>query len=486
MGVQIFGLNLFAVSGILIGVSSFVMALFVLTRGFKKLHILWSIFCFCVMVWGVGAYFIATTTDPEIADLLWRLTHIGVIFIPITFTHVVYEFLQLRNRILMVTLYALGFFFLLTNFVGDLFIADMRWVFDQFYYDSPPGPLYIPFTMMFFCLIALAHFKLYRAYGRAEGRQREQIKYFFFGMIVSFAGGSLSFLPVYGINFYPIFNLTAFLYTIIVGYAIVHLRLFGIRFLITRGLALIGILFSLYFIAWLLLFLSGIFSAQGITLSILVAGVFAAGMLYAGMLRNVLHRFVKLVIPQEGFDFSKPDDTLGLVPTTETFFLVAEDVAAEFRRDPRVADAVMYVYLESESRWIAFHDKKWPELFADHVIPAVLQRGRKVILRQELGNDRRGPRKKFSTGELAELRRALERRNVGAVLPLHYEKKKLHGFVMVSFRNPWTFLKAEDVWMLRRRAAKISYFLTLVLRDYDLRRRAAEVSRMWELSKRKK
>jgi len=44
MSVQMFGLNLFAISGLLIGVSSFVMALFVLTRGLKKLHILWSIF----------------------------------------------------------------------------------------------------------------------------------------------------------------------------------------------------------------------------------------------------------------------------------------------------------------------------------------------------------------------------------------------------------------------------------------------------------
>lgn len=483
---QVFGLNFFAISGILIGASSFAMAVFVLAHGLKRLHILWSIFCFMVMIWGVGAYFIATTTNPVIAEMLWRLTHIGVILIPITFTHVVYEFLQLRNRLLMISLYALGFFFLVTNFVGDLFIANMRWVFNQFYYDSPPGPLYIPFTMMFFGLIAFAHIKLYHAYRRAEGRQREQIKYFFFGMIVSFAAGSLSFLPVYGINIYPVFNLTAFLYTIILGFAIVHLRLFGIRFLITRGLAVIAILFSLYFVASLAVFLSGFLSAEGIALYIFIAALFAVGMLYASKWRDAVYRFVKRIIPQEGFDFAKSEDVVEIPTTTETFFQVAENVAESFCQDTRVADAVMYVHFEEENRWVAFHTKKWRKLFNDDIIPTCLAKANKIILRQEFGQHGKWSRKKFSKGEIVELRQALDRRHVGAVVPLYYERKKLCGFVLVSFRKTDVFLKTEDIWALRSSAAKVSSFLTLVLREQYVVRRLIKLSKEWELAKKKK
>ncbi|MDP2641446.1 MAG: ATP-binding protein [Candidatus Yanofskybacteria bacterium] len=239
-------MNLFAISGLLIGISSISMAVLMLIIGKQRFHHIWGLFCVSVSVWGFGAYQIATTQNIAEADMWWRITHIGVIFIPILFTHFVYEFLRRKQKPLIPILYVLGFLFLWANFFSDLFIANMRWVFNQFYYDSPPGILYIPFTALFLWLVFCTHFLLWKALKTASGLKKIQIQYFLIGMAVSFAGGSLSFLPVYRIDLYPVLNIFAFLYTPIVTYAILKNQLFGIRTIFTQ--LLVGLISVLLFV----------------------------------------------------------------------------------------------------------------------------------------------------------------------------------------------------------------------------------------------
>lgn len=240
-------MNIFALSGLLIGISSISMAALMLMIGKERLHHIWALFCVSVAVWGFGGYMIAITKDIAQADMWWRITHIGVIFIPVLFTHFVYEFLQKRAKPLIPILYALGFFFLWANlFTGKLFIANMRWVFNQFYYDSPPGILYIPFTALFFGLVFYTHFLLWKALKTTIGLKKLQVQYFLVAMGISFAGGSLSFLPVYEIDFYPVFNILAFMYTPIITYAILKKQLFDIRVVLTQFL--VGVIAILLFI----------------------------------------------------------------------------------------------------------------------------------------------------------------------------------------------------------------------------------------------
>jgi len=273
-------LNLFAISGILITFTSSLMVLLMFTRGRQRLHYLWGIFCVSVVFWGVGAFLVGITKDPSWADLWWRLTHIGVIFIPVLFFHFTYEFLQLKSRWLVILAYIFGFLFLITNFVGDLFIANMRWVFDQFYYDSPPGPVYIPFTAFFFGLVLYSHWRLWRAYQTAHGVRRTQIKYFLVGMGVSFAGGSLSFLPVYYIDFYPVFNIAASFYPAIIGYAIMKHRLMDIRMVVRQAVIYLSLMPFAYIIFYIVagiyhMLWGGVFARQGFIAGIFIAFIFA-------------------------------------------------------------------------------------------------------------------------------------------------------------------------------------------------------------------
>ncbi len=239
-------MNIFAISGIIIGASSSVMAVLMFAIGKERLHYIWGLFCITAAFWGFGGYMIAVTQDINRANLLWRIAHIGIIFIPIFFTHFVYEFLGKRNKVFIIPLYLVGLFFLMMNFFSNLFIANMRWVFGQFYYDSPPGILYIPFTAFFFGLAAHSFYLLWRAYGSAPSFKKTQISYVFLATAIGWIGGGLSFLPVYQIDFYPYGNLAVFLYPTIIAYAIVRKRLFEIKTVLTQ--LLVGIIAILLFV----------------------------------------------------------------------------------------------------------------------------------------------------------------------------------------------------------------------------------------------
>ncbi len=266
-------INIFALSGILISITSGLMAVLMFVVGNVKLHYLWGAFCVSVFIWGLGAYFIGTTNNAVVADTWWRITHIGIIFIPILFLHFVYEFLGLSKRKNIIIVYLIGLFFLITDVVGNLFIANMRWVFNQFYYDSPPGVLYPFFIIFFFGLIIYSHYILWQAHKKTNDILKKiRIKYFFIGMIISFMGGSLSFLPVFGIDFYPFLNLAVFIYPVIISYAILKHQLFNIKVIVTEvivfllGSILVIDLFlanSLYILLFkgLVLFLMIIFGA---------------------------------------------------------------------------------------------------------------------------------------------------------------------------------------------------------------------------------
>lgn len=228
-------MNFYSLSGLLIAVTSGLMTVLMFSIGKIKLHYLWGVFCFCVFLFGLGIYFVGGATTPEVATHWWKITHIGAILIPVLFLHFVYEFLEIKKTKILIFLYVVSVLLLFANFTDGLFINNMRFVFNQFYYDSPPGPFYPLFTIMFFGLIAYSHFLLWKGHNESTDKLvKQKIRFFFFGMGVSFAGGAFNFLPVYGIDFYPYMNLTVFLYPLIISYAIFKHQLFDIKLIIVE------------------------------------------------------------------------------------------------------------------------------------------------------------------------------------------------------------------------------------------------------------
>lgn len=283
-------MNIFGLSGLLIILTSLPLGLFFL---FKKnrtlLHAVWGYFSLSVAGWGTGALVISYTQDPALSLLQWRLTHIAVILIPVLFFAFIQIFLKNKLSISTAIAYGLGGIFFISNLIDLLtgsrwFISDVRYVFGQFYYDSPPTLLYILFVIFFIGSVIYTHIQLLIRYLNAKGIVKKQIEYFFLATAVGFSGGSFSFLPVFGVNFYPFLNLTVPLYPIIMTIGILQYQLFDIRVVIKRTLVYSGLLlFAVTAYSMVIFFFAtffgthNVFDTQAFVTNLIAAGIIAIG-----------------------------------------------------------------------------------------------------------------------------------------------------------------------------------------------------------------
>ena len=128
-------MNLFALSGLLTGLSSLAFGSFVYFKGaHRPLHWLWFLFTVSVAVWGFGGMWIALAPAPTQALLAWRLSFAcGVVWIPILFHHFIHVFCNLRDRTFLISAYATGIVLFPLCFT-NLFFSDVRFLFFSFYY----------------------------------------------------------------------------------------------------------------------------------------------------------------------------------------------------------------------------------------------------------------------------------------------------------------------------------------------------------------
>ncbi|MBL7198322.1 MAG: GAF domain-containing protein, partial [Candidatus Omnitrophica bacterium] len=227
------GLNAFTFAGLLLGSTSFGLAFICIKFGKSKLHKIWALFNISVGLWGFGAFLIGKSSNMESALINWKLAHIGGIFIPVCFYHTISSFCNLHRKVLIRFAYAQGLFFLLL-LTTNLFIDKVEYVFGSFYYTRSIGFFYPLFFIIWIGLVIGGHYELIKYYRKAPVIKRNQILYFFLGMLTGFLGGVTNFLPMFRINMYPYGNFTIPIYCLIVTYAILRYRLMDISIAITR------------------------------------------------------------------------------------------------------------------------------------------------------------------------------------------------------------------------------------------------------------
>lgn len=249
-------MNLFALSGLLTFISSSIFGVFSWGKGKKFLNKIWAIFNLSVAIWGLGAYQFSSTLDQEAVFFWLRLGHVGVTLIPVFFIHFVFELLEIKKKGVIFTAYVIGLTFFalnITDWLGmtKVFIVNLRYVFNSFYVDSPPGPTYSFFVAFFFVSVVYAHYCGLRFLMVSKDPiKRMQVKYFLLATALGFGGGGTAFLMVFKIDIYPLLHFTVSLYPVIMTYAIFKYRLMDID-LVRRYL---GIYFS-YVIAGSLVFI---------------------------------------------------------------------------------------------------------------------------------------------------------------------------------------------------------------------------------------
>ncbi|MBL7157217.1 MAG: GAF domain-containing protein [Candidatus Omnitrophica bacterium] len=238
-------IQLYGLSNLIGAVTNSTIALFVYFKGrHSKLSKIWAFFTFCVAIYGFGAYMAVTAQNYDSAFFWWQVSYVGVILLPALFLHFVLSFLEIKKPILLNVVYVITFLIWIANIVSkNLFIGHVSLLFtDSRIYKPawwvyPPGPLHIFHTLiLYFGLLTYAMILLIKSYRSASRFKQNQIKYFSIAMILGFAGGGTSYLPCFGINLYPVFNITVPLYTFIIAYTIIRHQLMDISVVIKKTL----------------------------------------------------------------------------------------------------------------------------------------------------------------------------------------------------------------------------------------------------------
>lgn len=223
-------MSLFFLSGILTIITEIILILFLINKIFKKnKKIYWililnfySIFC-----WGITIIMLYMFNhDSSISYLIWKLTHLGIVFIPSSTLHIIMIITQSRNLKYIKYSYIISMFYMILGLFYKDFLNNVTFLYDEIYYIQ--GDSFIYYTFIFYFLssflyaITLIH--------KIKKRFNEWKNEFYIGLLTSCIGGLTSFLPVLGYHFYyPYGNLLTPIYSLMIFYSILKYKFLDIE-----------------------------------------------------------------------------------------------------------------------------------------------------------------------------------------------------------------------------------------------------------------
>jgi signal transduction histidine kinase len=224
-------MNFFALSGLLVGITSLAVGGFVLANGIQKpLNRVWFLFTASVAVWGLGVFWIAREADPRTALQVWRYAYaLGVVWIPIFFYHFALIFCAIPTRRKLVFHYGIGACFFPGLLLSPLLISHVRFVFGSFYYGMG-GTLFPIFVLWWVALTLDAHYQVLKSYRKATSpRARGQHQAILVAFVLAYGTGSLAYLPMFGVDVYPYGTFGILFYPVIVTYSVIAHETLDIR-----------------------------------------------------------------------------------------------------------------------------------------------------------------------------------------------------------------------------------------------------------------
>lgn len=235
------------------------------------------LFCICVAVWSYPYIFWPLAKTKEETLFWFQLLHIGPFYASIAYLHFVSKWLDLyKNKIKKVVL--LGYLiatFLVPFVFTDLFIKEMVPNFSMRFW-AEPGVLYHFYLILFFGFAFFSSYLLIKAYNKASGVKREQIKYLLFGMVLAYIGGSTNYFLWYDINIPPYGNILASSYVIFSAYAMVKHRFLDVKIILKKSFIYFLIAIFVYATYHLILYTQNHIFGSSYKSGALITGVFYA------------------------------------------------------------------------------------------------------------------------------------------------------------------------------------------------------------------
>jgi len=218
------------------GIIVVILGIFVLKKNIKsKINLSYSFLCFVASIWMIFyglSYFLNKETI--LLEYLFKIGYSGVIFIPIVWVQFIIYFLRLDKKEKFIPLiYFIGFIFLLLLWKTQYFMNGLYKYFWGYY---PRASIVShPFFLLFYSLLwTFGMFLLLEQYRKEDSPiRRNHIKYTIFSLFVV-AFGLGDFIPNYGIEFYPLAPIWAFISISFFTYGIFRYGLLEIKVAISR------------------------------------------------------------------------------------------------------------------------------------------------------------------------------------------------------------------------------------------------------------
>lgn len=250
--------------------------------------------------WGM---IIASHSLPE-ADLWLKVCFIGGFFVPSAYLDFTYNFLDIRDRRLIISSYLLSFIFLLVYLSGHTVDLIYNQVLGFYYWKA--RFFYDFYALHLTCAAVFGVYLLYKGVAANSGIKKAQTIYVFIASILAFPCGITALLPAYlpviPFGFYPFF-----LYPLFIAYAMIKYRLMDVAIVIRKSLVytlVIGLFTGMYISALFFIgqFLQRLTGGTYLVLTFLMIIVFA---LVFQPLKDLLQIQIDKRFFREKYDYQK-------------------------------------------------------------------------------------------------------------------------------------------------------------------------------------
>ncbi|MBL7197596.1 MAG: GHKL domain-containing protein [Candidatus Omnitrophica bacterium] len=254
-------MNFYTLSTGITALLSFSLGIFVYLHDKKRLlNKTWFHLSLSISLWSFGYFLTLTEYFSHDTTLLFsRLSHASGAFIPILFFEFVTVLLDCRPRYKKFLRYGYIFSSILFIFCfTPLVVKDVVLKLNIKFYPEW-GILYPPYTWLYLIYAVYGNVILYRELKNSSGERRNQLRYFFIGTTLGFAGGISLFFLILNFRIPPFASVLIGIYPVITSYAIVKHRLMDIEVVIKKTLVFAGLFTTAYAIFAIFAFLGQAF-----------------------------------------------------------------------------------------------------------------------------------------------------------------------------------------------------------------------------------
>ena len=280
---------LFTISGILIVATYVPVLYFVVAKGRTPITRFFALHILAIAVWGFMCTVVGFIKDPNLAFTIWRIGTSLVPFMPVFLLHVVHLMCKEQSKLFLYFAYVQAIFFSYLTAIGKMH-SSVQFMFNSFYYVKA-GSFYLECFILWLLMITIAHLKLIGFYKTTYPQQKRQILILLLGVPIGFGGGSMNFLPGFGINIFPFGNLVLVpIYGLILTYAVLKHQLLNIDIILKKSVVystLIACISLLYLLTVFLLerFAQGLFGYRSLIIGIFTA--FGLGLIFVPLRHRI-------------------------------------------------------------------------------------------------------------------------------------------------------------------------------------------------------